>query len=188
MIRASISFLLNNYSLTFFAIGIICALIAIARVPRPVSAPLVLEKLLAWYVFFAIDIHFFYNFVMHVFFGRMSAAFIGWADSSFQFEVGTASLGFAAVAFIAAFRSFDLRLAAILGPAMFELGAAAGHVHQMTVMRNFSPRNAGIVFYMDIILPPFGFALLWLQSRFVWSGSANRLDEGETTTYPACSH
>ena len=34
----------------------------------------------------------------------------------FQFEVGTASLGFAAVGLLAAFRSYDMRLAAVLGP------------------------------------------------------------------------
>lgn len=38
---------------------------------------------------------------------------VSWADSPFQFEVATASLGFAAVGFIAAFGSFDLRLAAM---------------------------------------------------------------------------
>jgi hypothetical protein len=92
---------------------------------------LIVEKLLAWYVFFSIGIDNLYNFVMHVFFGEMSARFIGWADSPFQLEVGTASLGFAVVGLLAAFRSFDLRLAAIIGPSIFTLGAAVGHVYQM---------------------------------------------------------
>jgi hypothetical protein len=96
----------------------------------------------------------------------MAAAFIGWADSPFQFEVGTASLGFSAVAFAAAFRSFDLRLAAILGSSLFLLGAAAGHIYQMVTERNFAPGNAGIIFYMDIIVPLVGFALLALQHRY----------------------
>ena len=70
----------------------------------------IVEKLISWHVFWAIGVGYFYNFVMHGFFGRMSAAFIGWADSPFQFEVATASLGFSVVGFLAAFRSFDLRL------------------------------------------------------------------------------
>ncbi len=97
---------------------------------------------------------------MHVFFGKMSAAFIGWADSPFQFEVGTASLGYAAVGLLAAFRSYDLRLAAVLGPSIFTLGAAAGHVNQMITAHNFAPGNAGIIFWTDIFIPMFGFALL----------------------------
>jgi len=90
IIRATIGFSLANYSLTFFVIGLLAAAIAIARAPRPLSTALIVEKLLCWYVFFAIGIYFLYNFIMHVFFGRMSAAFIGWADSPFQFEVGMA--------------------------------------------------------------------------------------------------
>jgi hypothetical protein len=65
---------------------------------------------------------------MHVFFGKLSAGFIGWVDSPFQFEVGTASLGFAAVGLLAAFRSYEMRLAAVLGPSTFTLGAAPGQL------------------------------------------------------------
>jgi uncharacterized protein DUF6790 len=63
---------------------------------------------------------------MHTAFGEASARFIGWEDSPFQAEVGFASLGFAAVGFLAFRRGFDLRLAAVVGPAIFLLGAAGG--------------------------------------------------------------
>ena len=162
MIKTAITFVLANYSLTFFVIGLIASLIAIARLPRPIESTLIVEKLLVWYVFFSIGIDNLYNFVMHVFFGEMSARFIGWADSPFQFEVGTASLGFAVVGLLAAFRSFDLRLAAIIGPSIFTLGAAVGHVYQMVTAHNFAPGNAGIIFWTDIGIPLFGFWLLWL--------------------------
>lgn len=171
VIRAVIVFLLSNYSLTFLVIGLLFSAIALARARKPVNQPLVIEKLLAWHVFWAIGVGYLYNFVMHAFFGRMSAAFIGWADSPFQLEVATASLGFAAVGFIAAFRSFDLRLAAIVGPSLFTLGAAAGHVKQMVTEHNFAPGNAGVIFYMDIVIPLFGFSLLWLQHRFRHAGA-----------------
>jgi hypothetical protein len=163
LVKATIAFVLSNYSLSFFVLGLVVSLIAIARSARPIDRPLVVEKLLRWYVFFSIGIDNFYNFIMHVFFGRMSAAFIGWADSPFQFEVGTASLGFAAVGLLAAFRSYDLRLAAVLGPSIFTLGAAIGHLYQMVTTHNFAPGNAGIIFWTDIFIPLFGFGLLWLQ-------------------------
>ena len=164
-IASIIRFVLSNYSLTFLVVGFVFALAAGARAPKPVSAATVVEKLLAWYVFWSIGVGYFYNFVMHAFFGRMAASFIGWADSPFQFEVATASLGFSAVGFIAAFRSFDLRLAAVVGPALFMLGAAAGHAYQMITQHNFAPGNAGVVFYMDIAIPLIGLTLLWLQYR-----------------------
>jgi hypothetical protein len=164
-IASIIHFVLSNFSLTFLVVGFVFALAAVARAPKPVSAATVVEKLLAWYVFWSIGVGYFYNFVMHAFFGEMVASFIGWADSPFQFEVATASLGFSAVGFIAAFRSFDLRLAAVVGPALFMLGAAAGHAYQMITQHNFAPGNAGVVFYMDIAIPLIGLTLLWLQYR-----------------------
>ncbi len=165
-ITAAITFVLSNFPLTFLVLGLIVSLIAIVRSPAPVDAATVVEKLISWYVFFAVGVTNLYNFIFHVFFGKMAAAFIGWADSPFQFEVGMASLGFAAVAFVAAFRSFDLRLAAILGSSLFLLGAAAGHVYQMATEHNFAPGNAGIIFYMDIFVPLVGFVLLALQHRY----------------------
>ncbi|HUA76446.1 MAG TPA: DUF6790 family protein [Acetobacteraceae bacterium] len=165
MIEAVIVFVLSNFPLSFLVLGLIVAVAAAARAPRPLTGAAVIEKFLSWYLFFPIGISFLYNFVMHVFFGRMAATFIGWADSPFQFEVGMASLGFAVVGFLAAWRGFEMRLAAIVGPAPFLLGAAAGHVYQMIAAHNFAPGNAGVIFYMDIVIPLLGFVLLWLDWR-----------------------
>lgn len=164
-IKAAIAFALSNFSLTFLVVGLAFSLAAIARAGKAADRALAIEKLLSWHVFWAVGVANVYNFVMHAFFGRMSAAFIGWADSPFQFEVATASLGFAVVGFLAAFRSFDLRLAAIVGPGCFLLGAAAGHIYQMAAARNFAPGNAGVILYTDIFIPLLGLALLWLAHR-----------------------
>ena len=166
LIKTMLTLVLANFPASCLVLGAAVALAAIARAPRPVRREVVVEKLLAWHVFFAIGIAYLYNFACHVFFGRFTAAYIGWADSPFQFEVGTASLGFALVGFLAAFRSFDLRLAAVLGSAVFLLGAAAGHVYQMVTAHNFAPGNAGSIFYTDIAVPLVGFGLLWLQHRW----------------------
>jgi hypothetical protein len=163
MIRSAIIFVISNYVLTFLVIGLIVAAIAIARAPRPLTRPVIVDKLLSWYVFFTIGVMYLVNFIFHVFFGQMAATFIGWADSPFQFEVGTASLGFAIAGFVAAFASFGRRLVAVIGPSIFMLGAAVGHIQQMVTNHNFAPGNAGIIFYLDIFIPLFGVALLWLR-------------------------
>ena len=77
------------------------------------------EALFSYFLLFSIGVSFFYNFVMHTFFGEMSAKFIGWENSPFQLEVGFASLGFAVVGFLAFRRSFDFRLAAVVGRRCF---------------------------------------------------------------------
>jgi hypothetical protein len=66
-----------------------------------------------------------------------------------------ASLGYSVIGFLTFRGGFGLRTAAVVGPAIFLLGAAAGHVHQMVL----APRNAGAIFYTDIALPITGLSL-----------------------------
>jgi hypothetical protein len=163
--RDVIAFVLGNFTLTFFVLGLVASAIALwcARPPR--TRVVIVEALFAYFLMFSIGLSFFYNFVMHVFFGEMAARFIGWADSPFQAEVGFASLGFAVVGLLAFKGSFGLRLAAIVGPACFLWGAAGGHIYQMITAHNFAPGNAGVIFYTDVLIPIVGFILLWLQRR-----------------------
>lgn len=44
-------------------------------------------------------------------------------------------------------------------------GAAVGHALDMVRSHNFAPGNAGVIFWTDILLPVFGFALLALARR-----------------------
>ena len=161
-----IQLVLSNFTVTFLIIGLIASTAALARTPKPLSAPVVVEALFAYFILFSIGFSFLYNFVMHTFFGAMTARFIGWPDSPFQTEVGLASLGFAVVGFLAFRASFDLRLAAVIGPALFTLGAAAVHAEDMITQGNFAPGNAGTIFYTDILIPITGAVLLWLQRRY----------------------
>lgn len=163
--EAAIKFILSNFTLSFFVVGLVFAGVALLRMKKPPTRDDAAEKLLAWFLFFSIGVSFLYNFVMHVFFGAMAAAFIGWADSPFQAEVGFASLGFAVVGFLAFRGGFGLRLAAVVGPACFLWGAAGGHVWQMVTADNFAPGNAGVIFYSDILIPLIGFGLLWWRCR-----------------------
>jgi hypothetical protein len=158
-----IAFVLGNFTLTFFVVGLVTAAVSLASKRKPVEPLAVREALLAHFVLFSIGTSFLYNFVFHVFFGKLAASLIGWADSPFQLEVGFASLGFAVVGFLAFRDNPGLRLAAIVGPAAFLWGAAAGHVYQMVTAHNFAPGNAGVIFYTDIVIPLIGFALLWLR-------------------------
>jgi hypothetical protein len=162
--RNVIAFVLGNFTLTFFVLGLLASAIALWWA-RQRTFRAIVEALFSYFLLFSIATANFYNFVLHVFFGKMSAAFIGWEDSPFQLEVGFASLGFAAVGLLAFKGSFDTRLAAVVGPACFLWGAAGGHIYQMITTHNFAPGNAGIIFYSDILVPIVGFLFLWLQRR-----------------------
>lgn len=156
-------FALANFTLTFLILGFVAAGVAVTLKPDGFTRANVAEALLAYFILFSVGVSFLYNFVFHVFFGEMAAGFIGWADSPFQAEVGYASLGFAAVGFLAFKGNCCVRFAAILGPAMFQWGAAVGHIHDIVTTGNMAPGNAGIMLYSDILLPIIGFALLWLK-------------------------
>jgi hypothetical protein len=157
---------LSNFTLTFLVIGLMASIISLLRAQKPLTAPVVIEALFSYFLLFSIGFSYLYNFVVHTFFGAIAARMIGWDDSPVQAEVGFASLGFAIVGFLAFRRSFDLRLASVVGPAAFLLGAAGGHIYQIVHAHNFASGNAGVILYTDIFIPIFGFALLWLQHRF----------------------
>ncbi len=154
LVGASISLLIAASTLTLFVVGLIFSGVAILLCRQPVNATAVTEKRQSGYIFWTIGVSFLVNFVFQAFVGRMSAV-IGWAYSLFKVEVATASLGCSAVGFLAAWRNFDLRLAAIVGPAMFLLGAA-GHSYQMITPHDVAPSNAGAIFDTDIGLPLLG--------------------------------
>lgn len=158
-----IRFALSNFTLTFLVLGLLASGVALIGGRKPLTKALIVDAVFGYFLLFSVGLGFFYNFVMHTFFGAMTARFIGWEDSPFQTELGFASLGFAVVGLLAFRGSFDLRLAAVIGPALFLLGAAGVHIHQMLTVGNFAPGNAGAIFYTDILIPVIGFALLWLQ-------------------------
>lgn len=168
-----IAFVLGNFTLTFLVLGLAAAGVALARQRRPWPRGLAVEEVFAWFLLFSIGVSFAYNFVFHVFFGELAASYIGWAQSPFQAEVGYASLGFAAVGLLAFRGGDEVRLAAVLGPALFLWGAAIGHVLDMIRSHNFAPGNAGVIFWTDILIPVLGFAL-WAASRRAGPASRRR--------------
>lgn len=163
--ESAIRYVLSNFTLTFLVVGLVASAIAYLSKPAPRTRAQVVEALFSWFLFFSIGVSYFYNFVMHVFFGDMAAHFIGWANSPFQAEVGFASLGFSVIGFLAFRGDPGLRKAAVIGSSIFLLGAAGGHIYQMITAHNFAPGNAGVVFWTDIFVPVIGFVLLWLSAR-----------------------
>jgi hypothetical protein len=183
MVAAMIKWALSNYPVTFFLIGLFCTGCSLWKHRGTLTKALAFEALLSFYCLFSVGFFYTYNFIMHVFFGKMAASFIGWADSPFQLEVGFASLGFGVVGFLAFRKDFGLRLAAITGPAFFMWGAAGGHLYQMIANHNFAPGNAGMMFWADIFLPAIGFILLigWRKTQYQPSAGAKQ-------QRPAASH
>ncbi|MCF7833290.1 MAG: hypothetical protein K9N05_06935 [Candidatus Marinimicrobia bacterium] len=165
-----IRLLLENFTLSFLILGFIVAGLEIVLKKEQRSASFVVEHIFSNFLLFSIGFNFFLNFIFHVFFSQQIASFIGWEDSPFQIEVGMASLGFALVGFLAYKGRSGLRLAAITGPAVFLLGAAAKHIYDVISAQNLSPGNSGTVLYTDILIPLIGFILLYIKYRLKKKG------------------
>jgi hypothetical protein len=74
--REAIAFALGNFTLTFFVLGLLTSAIALWRTRQPRTPAVVLEALFSYFLLFSIAFANLYNFVLHVFFGRVAAAFI----------------------------------------------------------------------------------------------------------------
>lgn len=160
-----IVFIIANFTLSFFVISVLYALFRLLITPKPISKAKIIDILFAYFLIFNVGFSYLYNFIMHVFYGNVAAAFIGWSQSPFQLEVGFASLGFAVVGIMSFWCGLGFRAATIIAPSFFLWGAAGGHIYQMISHHNFAPGNAGVIFYSDIILPIIGLSLLWLQYK-----------------------
>lgn len=159
-----IGFFLRNITLSLLVLGFIAALLSLST-KKTITKAVMIEAIFSYYLLFSVGISYFYNFIMHCFFGEFTAAFIGWAQSPFQFEVGTASLGIAIAGFISFRSNLSFRAATLIVPIVFCLGAAGGHIYQMILNNNFAPGNAGVVLWSDIMLPVISLTLLWLSNQ-----------------------
>ncbi len=156
---------LENFPLTLLLLGGLIAAASLALTRHERRSERVAATFLRWFLLCSVGLSFFINFVFHSFYGVVAAHLIGWAPSPFQFTLGTASLGFALVGFVAAFGGLGLRLAAVLGPAALLWGAAIGHVFQLQPVHDSAQGNVGAMFGTDILIPLVGFALLIWQAK-----------------------
>ncbi|MDX2163962.1 MAG: DUF6790 family protein [Gammaproteobacteria bacterium] len=154
-----IALALKNSTLTLLIFGLIASLLSLIP-KKPITKAVVTEALLRYFLIFSIGLSFLYNFIMHCIFGDYTAAFIGWAQSPFQFEVGMVSLGISITGFIAFRANYSFRAATIIPPVVFLWGAAGGHIYQMVMQHNFAPGNAGTVFWTDVFIPIIALVLL----------------------------
>jgi hypothetical protein len=73
---------------------------------------------------------------------------------------------------VAFWQDLSFKTAAVLVASVFLLGDAIGHIHQMLSAGDFSPGNAGVPFYLDIICPVLAIVLLLLEYRRRSNGNA----------------
>ncbi len=121
------------------------------------------DNLLVQITFWFIGIGGIIGFTGHVLMAKKVAQSIGWEPSPFQFELGWASLGMGIAGILSMWFHDGFIAAVVIINAAFLLGAAYGHAREMIVKKNFSPNNAGVIFYTDILGPVILLILLGIK-------------------------
>ena len=161
-----IEYILSNFTLTFFTIGLIFSFFSIYRNRKQLTKSFIIEVFFKYYCFWAHGVSWVYNAVMHTVFHAHAAAFIGWDDSPFQLEVGFASLGFGIISLLAIRKNFGLRMGLVIGTSAFLWGAAGGHIYEIITKNNLAPGNAGVMLWSGILMPVISFILLYLSYKY----------------------
>lgn len=152
MLERVLTLLLSNYSLVMLLIAVGMAVGTTLLRPTTCLSSFG-EQLFRWTSLLALGLAGIYTAMMHVLFPAQTAANIGWAPSTFQYEVGMADLT-AGVLGILAFRaSHGFRLATTIASVCWLWGDAVGHVWQMIVAQNFASGNAGSWLLVDLLVP-----------------------------------
>ena len=133
--------------------ALVCAGIAIWREEAPRKSGFIVDRLLRYLFLLPLGLQGLWAFVGHVFFAERAAAAIGWANSSFQYEVGVANLGLGLAAIYAAFKGFEARFAVAIVAAGFLGGAGIIHIVDIVGQGNLAPGNAGPILVTDFLTP-----------------------------------
>lgn len=89
----------------------------------------------------------------HVFRPIQTSASIGWSTSPYEYEVGIADLAIGVLGILCLRFRGNFWLATAIANAVWLLGDAIGHIHQITANNNHAANNSGIFLIAEILTP-----------------------------------
>jgi hypothetical protein len=121
----------------------------------------VAEIFLRWLLVISVGVLSIIFFISHTVFADTTAASIGWpAGNPFQTEVAVANLTIGTLGILCYWIRGNFWLATVIAFSVQWLGAAMVHLKEILVAANYAPNNAGLTFYLDILMPVILIALL----------------------------
>lgn len=109
----------DHLALTLLAVGLVFALLVLGGLAKPHPGMRIVQVLFRSYLFWTIGVRFLYQAVAGGAFGPLAVAAIHAPPAPADASAGFASLAFAVIAFLALGRSLGLRIAAVVGPAVY---------------------------------------------------------------------
>jgi hypothetical protein len=152
--------------LVFFILGLVVGAVHIYLDKQPRTKGRVAEIFLLWLLVLLVGIMNVFNFIAHTVFADSTAASIGWpAGNPFQYEVAVANLTIGTLGILCYWMRGNFWTASVIGFSVWWLGDAVVHIRDIVVAANYAPNNAGVTFYMDILMPLILISLLVYYHR-----------------------
>jgi hypothetical protein len=111
------------------------------------------EQYLLYLLFFYVGLMGSLTAYAHVFRPVATSASIGWSTRPYEYEVGMADLTVGVLCVLCMKFRGNFWLATAIANAVWLLGAAIGHVRQMTINNNRAANNSGIFLVTEFIMP-----------------------------------
>jgi Family of unknown function (DUF6790) len=147
--------------LFFLVLSLVVGAVHLYLDKQPRTKGRVAEIFLLWLLVILVGIGNVFNFIGHTVFADATAASIGWpAGNPFQSEVAVANLSVGVLGILCYWMRGNFWVATVIGLSVWYLGDAVVHIRSMVVEANYAPNNAGITFYLDILIPVILIAVL----------------------------
>jgi uncharacterized membrane protein len=148
-------------SLFFLVLGLVVGAVHVYLDKQPRTKGRVAEIFLLWLLVISVGLTSVFAFIAHTVFADATAASIGWpAGNPFQSEVAVANLAVGILGILCYWIRGNFWIATVIGFSVWWLGDAVVHIRSIVVEANYAPNNAGVTFYLDILVPVMLIALL----------------------------
>jgi hypothetical protein len=148
-------------SLFFLVLGLVVGAVHVYLDKQPRTKGRVAEIFLQWFLVVTVGLVGVVFFIAHTVFAESTATGIGWpAGNPFQSEVAVANLTIATLGILCYWIRGNFWIATVIAFSVQWLGSGMVHVRSIVLEANYAPNNAGLTFYLDILMPLLLIALL----------------------------
>jgi hypothetical protein len=147
--------------LFYLVLGLVVGAVHLYLDNQPRTKGRVAQIFLLWLLVITVGIQGIFAFIGHTVYADATAASIGWpAGNPFQSEVAVANLSVGVLGILCYWMRGSFWNATVIGFSVWFLGDAVVHIRSIVVSANYAPNNAGVTFYLDILVPVILIALL----------------------------
>jgi hypothetical protein len=166
-------------SLVFLVLGLVVGAVHVYLDKQPRTRVRVAQIFLLWFLVIIVGVTGVFAFIGHTVYADATAQSIGWPTGNpFQSEVAVANLSVGVLGILCYWMRGNFWIATVIGFSVWWLGDAVVHIRSIVVEANYAPDNAGVTFYLDILVPVLLIALL------VCYLYATRHEQGMSPTEP----